>query len=163
MSVARRPLQWVMVWLLPLIVIGGFFYPLLGYLVAAMMATLLVLAVFHKRYWCTHLCPRGSFLDLVLARLARGRSIPRLFSNRTFRWAVFLGFMAFLAWRVSRSGGSLLAVGFVFVTMCLITTVIAVILGMPTKHRAWCVLCPMGTLQEAVWALRHRRLGRRTD
>jgi ferredoxin-type protein NapH len=156
-------MRWVMIWLLPVVVIGGFFYPHLGYLVVAMIAVMLVLSYFHKRYWCTHLCPRGSLLDLALARLSRGRRVPRLFTNWKFRWAVFFAFMAFLTWRIVRSGGTLLGVGSVFVTMCLITTVISVILGIQTRRRAWCAICPMGTLQEKIWALSHRRRGRRME
>jgi len=163
MSGIRKPMRWVMIWLLPIIVIGGFLYPLLGYLVVAMVGVMLPLSYFHKRYWCTHLCPRGSLLDLALARLARGRRVPRLFTNRKFRWGVFFAFMALLTVCIVRSGGMLLGVGSVFVTMCLITTAISVILGIQTRRRAWCAICPMGTLQEKIWALSHRRRGRRTE
>jgi polyferredoxin len=45
-------------------------------------------------------------------------------------------------------------VGAVFVVMCLITTVISIILGVSTKHRGWCAICPMGFLQEKIGRIR---------
>ena len=58
--------QFFMLWLLPLIVIGGLLQSLFGYLIAAMMAFLLVLTFFKGRYRCGNLCPRGAFLAIVI-------------------------------------------------------------------------------------------------
>ena len=58
---------------------------------------------------------------------------------------MFLGFVAF---RVTHSWGDFIVLGAVFVMMCLVTTVISIILGVATKHRGWCMICPMGTLQD---------------
>lgn len=140
--------QWVMVWLLPLIVVGGLFYPLLGYLVVAMMAFFLTLSVFKGRYWCWHLCPRGAFLDIAMSRVSANRPVPKIFARQWFRWVIFVVFMAFLSWRILGTGGNFIAIGAVFVSMCLLTTAISIILAGATKHRGWCVICPMGTLQE---------------
>ena len=140
--------QLMMVWLLPVIVIGGLFYPVLGYLVLAMMAFFLTLSVFKSRYWCWHLCPRGAFLDIAMSRLSLQRPVPRIFARTCFRWSIFALFMAFLIYRLIIKGGNPLAIGAVFASMCLITTVISVVLGVATRHRGWCAICPMGTLQE---------------
>ena len=58
--------------------------------------------------------------------------------------------MAILAYRMAISGDALIAIGAIFVSICLITTVIAIILALAYQHRAWCAICPMGTLQEAL-------------
>jgi len=55
--------QLIMLWVLPLIVIGGLFYFYLGYLVIAMMTFLLIISLalglfFSKRVWCST-CPMG--------------------------------------------------------------------------------------------------------
>lgn len=139
-----------MIWFLPMIVIGGLFYPLLGYLVIAMMAFFLTLSFFRGRYWCWHLCPRGAFLDIVMSKASPQKKNPRLFMKRWFRWLVFTLLMGFVAWRITASGGNRLAIGFVFVMMCGITTVFSVIIALFTRHRGWCAICPMGTLQEAI-------------
>jgi len=139
-----------MVWFLPVIVIGGLFYPLLGYLVVAMMAVFLTLSIFKGRYWCWHLCPRGAFLDMVLSRLSVNRQPPGIFSKAWFRWLIFVLFMGFLIFRVYHAGDSPIAIGAVFVLMCVLTTLFSIVLGIATKHRSWCMICPMGTLQEKI-------------
>lgn len=142
--------QLAMVWFLPLIVIGGLFYPLLGYLVLAMMAILLIMSFFRGRYWCWNFCPRGAFLDIILSKVSMNKPMPRGFVKQGFRWLVFFLFMAFLIFRILRTGGNLIAVGAVFVGMCILTTLISMILGILTKHRSWCAICPMGTLQDKI-------------
>ena len=142
--------QVIMIWLLPLIVIGGLFYPLLGYLVLAMMVILLALAFFKGRYWCWNFCPRGAFLDIVLSKVSLNKPLPKSFIKQWFRWLVFFLLLSFLIFRIIRTGGNLVAIGSVFVVMCILTTIIAIILGVVTKYRGWCMICPMGTLQEKI-------------
>ena len=142
--------QFFTMWLLPLIVIGGLFQPLLGYLVIVMMASLLVLSYFKRRYWCWNICPRGAFLDIALSKLSRNKPIPKLFTKQWFRWFILILFTVILVLRLLGSGGNLIVIGTVFVAMCLVTTIVSIIIGTPTKHRAWCMICPMGTLQEKI-------------
>ena len=148
--------QRIMVWLLPLIIIGGFFYPLLGYLVLAMMAFFLTLSFFKGRYWCWNLCPRGAFLDIVMSKLSSNKPVPRIFTKQWFRWLILVAVISLFLWRIIQTGGNLIAIGIVFVTMCLITTLIAIILAIITKHRGWCVICPMGMLQEKIGRVRSK-------
>ena len=148
--------QLIMVWFLPLIVIGGLFYPLLGYLMVAMMAFFLILSFFKARFWCWNLCPRGAFLDMVMSKLSRNKPIPKIFVNPWFRLAVFILLITLLSVRLMRSGGNLLVMGSIFVGICLLTTVIAIILAVFTKHRSWCAICPMGFLQEKIGKIKHK-------
>ncbi|NQU95082.1 MAG: 4Fe-4S binding protein [Candidatus Omnitrophica bacterium] len=138
----------VMVWFLPIIVIGGLFFPVLGYLVFAMMAFFITLSFFRGRYWCWNLCPRGTFLDIVMPKVSPNRPSPKLFTKKWFRWLVFTIFISFFIFRITQTGGSLLAIGVVFVSMCIVTTIISIILALTMKPRSWCSMCPMGTLQE---------------
>lgn len=146
-----------MVWFLPLIVIGGLFLPLLGYLVLGMMIFMFILSFFKGRYWCVYLCPRGSFLDQVLSKVSLKKNIPRLFTNKIFRLTVFSLFMGFFIFRLFRVEKTPYKIGFVFVQMCLLTTLIAIILGVGTKERAWCLICPMGTLQAKIASLNKKK------
>ncbi|MGE5197750.1 MAG: hypothetical protein ACM3IL_04525 [Deltaproteobacteria bacterium] len=57
--------------------------------------------------------------------------------------------------RIVSTGGNLLMIGYVFVGTCILTTIISVILGVFTKHRGWCMACPMGFLQEKIGGIRH--------
>lgn len=142
-----------MVWFLPLIVIGGLIYPLLGYLVVAAMAALLIISFFKGRYWCAHLCPRGAFLDLVLSKVSLQKPFPKFFTNNIFRWSLFVVFMGVVVVRLVNAGANIYAIGAVFVGACFLTTMLAIILGSTTRHRAWCAMCPMGLLQETIYKL----------
>jgi ferredoxin-type protein NapH len=65
--------QLIMVWLLPLIVIGGLFYPIIGLLVTGMIIFFVILSFFKQRYWCWFLCPRGAFLQMALTFVSAKR------------------------------------------------------------------------------------------
>ena len=145
---AMKKAQIVMVWFLPLTTIGGFFYPMLGYLVLGAILFMLVLSIFKARFWCWNLCPRGSYIDICLSKISRNRAIPKIFTKQWFRWSVFTLIMSSFTFQVIRAGGSIKAIGLIFVIMCAVSTVIATILGIATKHRAWCMICPMGLLQK---------------
>jgi ferredoxin-type protein NapH len=149
--------QLIMVWFLPLVVIGGFFYPMLGYLVLAAILFMLVLSIFKARFWCWNFCPRGSFLDLGLSKISRNKAIPKIFTKQWFRWSVFVVIMSLFTLQTIRTEGSIRLIGLVFVIMCAVSTVIAAILGIATKHRAWCMICPMGLLQEKIGKIKDRR------
>jgi len=123
-----------------------------------MMAFFLMLAIFKGRYWCWNLCPRGAFLDGVLSKVSLNKPIPHNFSKQWFRWLVFFLFAFYLSYRIIRTGGNLLAIGAVFVGMCLLTTLIAIILGVMIRHRGWCAICPMGTLQDKISKLSKHKL-----
>jgi len=146
-----------MMWLLPIIVIGGLFFPALGYLVVGFAALFLPLSFFKGRYWCSHLCPRGAFLDIVMSRASIGKPFPKQFTKMWFRWLIFIILMGFLVYRVSKTGGNVVKLGTVFVSMCLLTTIISIIIAIITKHRGWCLICPMGMLQEKISKIKNKK------
>lgn len=143
-----------MVWFLPLIIFGGLFYAPIGYLVFLMMLFFLVLSYFKGRLWCSRFCPRGSFLDLVLSQASLKRNVPRLFLKKWFRWVIFVFFIGFMIFRLVTVEKTFPKIGFIFVQMCLLSTFVAIVLGVFTRERAWCVICPMGTLQGKIGSLR---------
>ena len=149
--------QLIIIWFLPLVVIGGFFYPMLGYLVLGAILFMLTLAIFKARFWCWNFCPRGSYLDLWLSKISCNKAMPRVFTKSWFRWAIFVLIMGSFMFQIIRTGGSIRIIGLVFVIMCAVSTVIATILGIITKHRAWCMICPMGLLQEKIGKIKDRR------
>ncbi|MBP7088652.1 MAG: 4Fe-4S binding protein [Candidatus Omnitrophica bacterium] len=146
-----------MVWLLPLIIIGGLFFPVLGYFVIAMMAFFLPLSFFKGRFWCWSLCPRGAFLDIVMSKATPNRAFPKTLTKISFRWFVLALFMVFLVYRMLQTGGNILAIGAVFVSMCILTTIIAIIIALVSRHRGWCLICPMGTLQEQIGKIKKKK------
>jgi len=120
---------------------------------------LLALSFFKGRYWCWNLCPRGAFLDIVMPNFSRMK--PLLKSLTTWKFItpmlLFVVLSAFLIVRMIDKGGSLLVIGAVFVSVCLVTTIISIVLGIATKPRSWCVICPMGKLQGKIGKMGKRR------
>lgn len=143
----RRAGQLLAMWLLPVIIIGGLYWPYLGFALAGMAVFYLALALFRGRLWCGWVCPRGAFLEIAMARVSRRRRVPALFRTTAFRCSVFVALLALMLFRVWQAGTVLEQLGFVFITMGLLTTAIALPLSIVFHPRAWCVVCPMGTLQ----------------
>jgi len=141
------------------VVVGGLFYPPLGLVAAAMMVTLLGVAIFRGRYWCGNLCPRGSFLDLLMRWVTPGRRFPAFLRRLRVRLVILILLMSAMAWSLATlpvevapdmPGGIYGLIGAMFVRMCLITTLGAIFMALVSQERAWCAVCPMGTLQHLI-------------
>jgi polyferredoxin len=72
------------------------------------------------------------------------------------RLALFVGLMGFLIGRLLQAPGDWRHWGYVFWEMCLVTTAVALIGGLLFRPRAWCVICPMGTMQNLLGGTRGR-------
>lgn len=141
------------------VVVGGLFYPPLGLVAAAMMVTLIVLSAFRGRYWCGNICPRGAFLDIIVRRLSPGQQFPRWARSLWLRAGVLVLLMSGFSYSLANLpianaeevvGGVYGLIGAVFVRLCLITTLGAIFLALVSQHRAWCAVCPMGTMQNLI-------------
>jgi len=142
-----RGVQWVMIWGLPLVVVGGLFYAPLGLLAAGMMLALLVLSFFQGRVWCGRVCPRGAFLDIVMQRLTAEKSFPPYLRSLRVRVPLLVVMMSGMAYSLATMEITVETLGGVFVRLCVITTIGAIAMAMVTQRRAWCAVCPMGTSQ----------------
>lgn len=142
----RRKLQSYTWYGLPLVVIGGWFYPLLGYLLLGCMAGALVIAWFKGRAWCDWMCPRGSFYDLFLDKLSKKRRIPAFFRSIRTRIAIIVLLFTVLGVQLYFAWPSIEGIGLAFVIVLTITTSIGIVLGVAVHPRTWCHICPMGTI-----------------
>ncbi len=140
---------------LPLVAIGGWFYPLLGFLLFGCMLGAVGVSFFRGRYWCDWMCPRGAFLDLFLGLVSRKFTIPSFFRHEIVRTFMLLliftviGVQFYLVW------GNLPAMGLALVRVLTITTVAGILLGWVIHPRTWCHICPMGTV--AHWVARGQK------
>jgi len=142
----RKRLQKYTSIVLPVVVIGGWFYPPLGFFLLICMIGAVGLA-FHKgRSWCDWMCPRGSFYDLFLQKISRNTTIPSFMKSKWFRTSVLFGLLSSLGIQVYNAWGNPDAVGLAFVRVLTITTTAGIVLGAVFHQRAWCHICPMGTL-----------------
>jgi len=124
----------------------GWMFPLLG--VGLVLFMVVVALSGRRKKWCSSYCPRGSFLDLVMAKVSPKRPIPRiLFDRRT--WFVALGiFLSVLSLNLYTSytayGLDIFRLGMVFWRICFISSMIALPLALFLNHRTWCSFCPVG-------------------
>lgn len=144
----RTRLQMLTSIALPVVLLGGWFYPPLGFFLLICMVGALGLAWKKGRKWCDWMCPRGSFYDVFLSRFSRNRKIPAIFRNNWFRGAVLLTLISALSLQVYYAWGDVAAVGLAFVRVLTITTTAGIVLGAVFQERAWCHICPMGTLSK---------------
>jgi len=131
---------------LPIVIIGGWLYPPLGFSLLICMFGAIGIALYNGRAWCDWMCPRGSFYDLFLDRLSRKLPIPSIFKTNWFRTAVLSLLMAALGTQIYYAWGDSYGIGRAFVLVLTITTSAGIVLGAVFKPRTWCQICPMGTL-----------------
>lgn len=153
--------QWV--WLvLIFFCIVGLIYPVIGGAALICMLAPILVAFFKGRMWCGNFCPRGSFNDIVLSKLTLKRRMPAVFKQTWFRIVFLIVLMSAFAIQLTLVWGNLIMVGEVFVRMIVITTLVAILLGIIYNQRAWCLICPMGTLAHFAAKMGHLN-GKRKD
>lgn len=152
----RKTLQLMLAPIVPVVVLLGWKYPMLGFIVPVVMLTGIITGFFKGRYSCGNLCPRGGFFDRLIAPLSRNKPIPDFFVSMRFRWIVFSLLMGFMAFQISKNPASLEHLGRVFWIMCAVTTFVGVVLGVFINQRVWCSFCPMGTMQNVFGGAKQR-------
>ncbi len=132
------------------VIIGGWFVPLLGYFIPACMVLGIGIAAFKGRKWCDWYCPRGSFLDVLVKKISPGRNIPALLRGWPVRVSVLAFLMVFLTVQIVHRWPDVHSIGRFFVILLTVTTVAGVFLAQFFHERTWCYLCPIGTMQNWV-------------
>lgn len=131
---------------LVLLLIGGWFYPPLGYFLLFCMVMAMGIGVIKGRNWCDWMCPRGSFWDQYLGRFSRKVEVPGFFRSTPFRM-LWLGIlMTMLIVNLTPVWGDYYKMGRPFVMILTVTTAVGLVLGILYHHRIWCMFCPMGTM-----------------
>ena len=117
------------------------------------MGTLFITSLFRGRWFCGNLCPRGSYFDYGIIKISKKRKIPKVLSSMWVRIPVFSLMMAVMLYRISvtlAAQNTIELIGMIFVSICLVTTVIGTMLGGYFNTRSWCNACPMGTMQRII-------------
>jgi ferredoxin-type protein NapH len=135
---------------LAVVAVGGWYWPWLGYLLLGCMAGAVGLAFFRGRAWCDWMCPRGAFFDLFVGRYGRRARIPGFLRSPWMRGFMVALIMTVLGTQVWLFRGDWARVGLAFVMLLTVTTAAGVVMGLVWRERAWCLICPMGTLAALV-------------
>lgn len=141
-----------MFWLLPIYLIVGYIYPIVGFAALICMLAPIVWAAARGRYWCGNWCPRGSFYDSVMAKLSPNKPIPAVLRHPWFRAFMVAFIMGVFTVQMISAWGDLNAMGMVFVRIIFVTTVVGIVLAVTVHQRAWCTFCPMGTIASFISA-----------
>lgn len=143
----RKESQWLMALFLPLVIVGGYFCPRLGFTVLALITFFLILASRRGRFYCGWFCPLGAFHERILTQVSLHHDILPVFKSSWFRWLLFTMMMALMGFRLYLAWGDAKAIGAVFRGMWILSMGLAIALGLFFKPRIWCSVCPMGSLQ----------------
>ncbi|MFO7947411.1 MAG: 4Fe-4S binding protein [Armatimonadota bacterium] len=146
----RRTVQWIMLALVPIVIIGGLFWPYLGFIVPLVMITGMLGGFFRGRWVCGWLCPRGAFLERVMSKMSFNLGIPAFLRKYSFRWVLFALLMGFMVFRLSANPASAEHWGRVFVQLCMVTTGVGLLLAVLFHPRTWCSFCPVGTFSSTI-------------
>lgn len=140
-------------WLLALVVLTvlllGWVFPALGFVVPVAMVTGMGGGVFRGRWVCGNLCPRGSLLDTWLGARPR-RPLPDWLPRPAVRWTLLAILVGLMVAQLAVDPGNWQHWGVVFWRMCLVTTTAALMLAVTFSSRGWCAICPVGTVAAQV-------------
>ena len=133
-------------WILLAYLIAGYFYPVIGFIAIICMIAPVAFAVRKGRWWCGNACPRGNMYDKLLTRYSPHRPIPKFVRSFGFRLFMVLFIFTMFGVQMYFAWGDWDAMGRVFWTIILVTTIVGVTLSFIYAPRIWCSFCPMGTI-----------------
>jgi ferredoxin-type protein NapH len=147
---SRKKKQSVLGTLFMLLLIGGWFYPLIGYFIPLCMIFGIGMASVKGRKWCDWFCPRGSFADTYMKAISPEKVIPDWLRSRSVRIGILLFLMTMLTIQMIRLWPDPYAIGKFFIVLLTITTGIGIVLAAIWHQRGWCYICPIGTISSWV-------------
>lgn len=143
--------------MLPFTILVGWFYPLLGFMVLLCMFFGISIAFFKGKFWCSWLCPRGSFLDKIMPMFNLKKFDHSFMQSNLLRIMVLVFLMSMMGIKVYRAWPNLDDIGTVMVMLLTVTTLVAIILGTFLHPRTWCTVCPVGTISTWVTKSRNKK------
>lgn len=135
------------------ICIAGHWINFMGYIALVFAMLILMSPLFYRKNSCKALCPRRSFLNTVVGPFSLYKKMPRFLTKPLTRKIILGVFMGMLITRLIITNGQ---VEIVFVGMCTVSTLAAVLLGILYKPRSWCTVCPVGEGKKMINKTRQR-------
>lgn len=125
----RHALQWMYASMTITVLLLGWKYPLLGYVVVLAMLGSIISGLIAGRWFCGNLCPRGGFLERILSKISPDKPAPKWLHLTTTRIGMIIFLFAMIGLNASRNPTSWEHWGFVFWLVCLVTTIFGLILA----------------------------------
>jgi len=158
---SRSSLMLIMGILFVAVIAACFFVsPHFGYFLLACLALAMASATLLGRYWCNWMCPRGSFLEYFLAKISLQRRFPPFFKHGyflAFVVSVFMFMMGLNLYLLLQTHSLIFALGITLTRLLIISTIVAIVLGIVYEPRAWCVFCPGGTFAKLAAAFKVKK------
>lgn len=149
----NRNKEYVFSGLLLSICIAGHWINILGYIALGFAILILISPLFYRKNSCKTLCPRRSFLNTIVSPYSYGKKLPYFLTKPLTRKIILGIFIGMLIIRLIATNGQ---PGVVFVSMCTISTITAVFMGILYKPRSWCTVCPVGEGKKMIIKTRER-------
>jgi ferredoxin-type protein NapH len=147
---SRKGKQYAMGSLFILLLIGGWFCPLIGFFIPLCMVAGIGMASVKGRQWCNWYCPRGSFADTYMKSISPENTIPRWLRSNPVRIGILSFLMIMLTTQIIRLWPDPYAIGKFFVVLLTITTGVSIVLALIWQQRSWCYICPIGSISNWV-------------
>jgi len=128
------------------VIVGGAWYPLIGLAVMVCFLGAMISGPIAGRWWCGNVCPRGNFWDNIMVKIIAKPKMPAWAKNKVVRGVVLVALMTAMTVQIAFAWGDWEAVGRVFVVLLAVTTALGVIMALTGHQRAWCKVCPAGTV-----------------
>ncbi|MFB6161942.1 MAG: 4Fe-4S binding protein [Halococcoides sp.] len=114
------------------------------------------LGITRGRVWCDWMCPRGGFLDRYLRPIAPARTPPDVLGHPVVRLGAILAVTVSTGLGIATAWPDPTAMIGAVARVLLVSTLLAVVMGVTLGPRAWCRVCPAGTLARVADALGSR-------
>lgn len=157
---SRHTIQWLYAVVTLAVLLLGWKFPILGFVVAFAITGGIVSGLLYGRWFCGNLCPRGGFLERVVSKISPGKAPAAWLRSKPIRLFFIVLLPVMLTVNVILNPLDWRQWGQAFWMVCLVTTLVGVVLALIYNARAWCAVCPMGTMQN--W-LDRRKYGLELD
>jgi polyferredoxin len=147
---SRTVKQIVMGTVFLILLVGGWFFPLIGYFIPLCMVAGISMASVKGRKWCNWFCPRGSFADSYMKAISPEKKIPDWLRSLPVRIGVLAFLIGMLTIQIIRLWPDPYAIGRFFMVLLTITTAVGIILALIFQQRSWCYICPIGSMSNWV-------------
>ena len=148
---AIQKFSWI---LLIAILLFGWTSPVLMVVAFICMIAPVVFSFSSGRAWCGNFCPRNSFSNVILSKISPNKHIPKFYKSAAFRLLMFILLMSLFGASIYSAHGSLKGIGYTFLKMMLITTIMQISFGVFIHPNIWCSFCPMGTAASVITKFR---------